>query len=284
MVQREAMLVGPPVMEWLSGTLRHRPMVLDIDDAVWLSEESFVPSALYWLRRWPGKAEWLIRHAAVVTCGNPVLAAHVQELGARACVVPNAVDTEQWRPAFPVRRVDDLPVVGWVGSHGTFPYLGRILPALEEVNRRVPFRLRVVGSGRDRIDYSGHIDLRGFELEREVEDFATLDIGLYPLDDDPFAAGKSGLKAIQYLSVGVPYVASPVGVVAETGVAGETHFEARNLAEWQLAVETLLRSSELRRQMGDAGRRYALDNCGVELSAALLSGALRNAGAWSCPG
>ena len=36
-VQREAMMFGPPVMEWLVINLHHCPMVLDLDDATYVS-------------------------------------------------------------------------------------------------------------------------------------------------------------------------------------------------------------------------------------------------------
>ena len=36
LVQREAMIVGPPVVEWLGTRLFKRPMVLDLDDATYV--------------------------------------------------------------------------------------------------------------------------------------------------------------------------------------------------------------------------------------------------------
>ena len=70
-----------------------------------------------------------------------------------------------------------------------------------------------------------------WELEREVADFQELDIGLYPIEtggslDSQWLLGKSGFKAIQYMAVGVPFVVTPVGVCAEMGIEGKTHFNA----------------------------------------------------------
>jgi glycosyltransferase involved in cell wall biosynthesis len=107
------------------------------------------------------------------------------------------------------------PTIGWIGTHTTLPYLEAIAPALEELATRHRFKLKVVGGARS-------LNLRGVEVEelnwsldREVEDFRSLDIGLYPLADDEWSRGKSGFKAVQYLSCGVPFIASPVGVVGE---------------------------------------------------------------------
>jgi glycosyltransferase involved in cell wall biosynthesis len=136
----------------------------------------------------------------------------------------------------------------------------------------------VVGSGRPSVPIEGvPVDVRGFELGTEVEDFASLDVGLYPLPDEPWAAGKSGLKAIQYLAVGVPYIASPVGIVAEIGLPGVTHLLANDADDWQTALRLLLEDQQLRAEMGGAGRRYAELNYDVPKAADLLAHALRDA-------
>src|SRR6185295_11849144 len=64
-VQREAMLFGPPIIEWL---VRRRPMILDLDDATWIAYRSPVYGRLATLLKWPGKTDRLIRWARVVTC------------------------------------------------------------------------------------------------------------------------------------------------------------------------------------------------------------------------
>jgi glycosyltransferase involved in cell wall biosynthesis len=278
LVQREAMLIGPPIVEWLLTSIASRPLVLDIDDPVWLPEQSQVPSALSRLRRWPGKTDWLLSHAALVTCGSGALATYVVSLGLRARLVPNGIDVALLHPAMQRERTGGLPTVGWIGTHTTYPYLESVFPALEAAGRRFPFRLLIVGSGRTSASVAGvPTEVRPFALERETEDFATLDVGLYPLADDQWARGKSGLKALQYLAVGVPYIASPVGVVAEIGIPGTTHLEATTNEQWENALTCLLRDPELRATMGASGRRYAESNYTVEQSATAMASALMEA-------
>ena len=119
-------------------------------------------------------------------------------------------------------------------------------------------------------------------MEREVEDFQSIDIGLYPLDAAMYAgwaAGKSGFKAIQYMSVGVPYVATPVGASAEIGATGVTHLVASTQDEWYGALETLIVDAGRRREMGAAGRRHVVANYGLSAQADKLSQALHDAAA-----
>src|SRR4030095_14985463 len=108
--------------------------------------------------------------------------------------------------------------------------------------------------------------------EREVEDLQSCDVAVYPLATDAWAQGKSGFKAIQYLSCGIPYVASPVGIVDNIGRPGVTHVEARSNEEWFDALSRLLADAALREVMGQAGRRYAVERYSTRQAAATLGG------------
>jgi glycosyltransferase involved in cell wall biosynthesis len=169
-------------------------------------------------------------------------------------------------------------VLGWVGTHSTFQYMETIFPALQELARDYRFRLKVVGAGAHRIELAGvEVENLDWSLEREVEDFQSFDIGLYPIIADKWAMGKSGFKAIQYMAVGVPYVVSPVGTCTEIGEAGRTHFLASTQDEWREALGKLLADGELRKRMGAAGRRHATDYYTVPIQADKLAEALHEA-------
>jgi L-malate glycosyltransferase len=130
--------------------------------------------------------------------------------------------------------------------------------------------LKIVGGGRPLNLRGVEVEESGWSLGREVEDFRALDVGLYPLADDEWSRGKSGFKAIQYLCCGVPFVASPVGVVRD--IAGESGAAllARDHAEWLAALDRLLADAELRRAMGRAGRDFALSRYCLAAQAAQL--------------
>ncbi len=281
LVQREAMMFGPPLIEWLSTRAGHCPMVLDLDDATYVSYTSPTYGHLGSRLKWFGKTDDLIRWAKVVTCGNRSIAEYVSGKGARAVIIPTVVDTERFRPA--AGRAENVPLVlGWIGTHSTFPFLEMIFPALQELARTQPLRLKVIGAGQQEIKIPGiEVESLDWSLEREIEDFQSFDIGLYPIDLERYgiewAAGKSGFKAIQYMTVGIPYVVTPVAACAEIGVPGATHLCAATQAEWRDSLAKLISNKELRQQMGEAGRRHALEYYTVAAQADKLAQALREA-------
>jgi glycosyltransferase involved in cell wall biosynthesis len=265
-VQREAMIFGPPLIEWLAKRLGSCPLILDLDDATYISYSSPTYGRLGSVLKWPGKTDRLIRWASVVTCGNRTIAEYVRSQGTDAVVIPTVVDTDRFQPASGSNRRDPpMPVIGWIGTHSTYPYLESIFPALQDLARSHRFLLKIIGSGRDRIRVPGvSVQTLDWSLEREVEDFQSFDIGLYPIVDDGWSAAKSGFKAIQYMAVGIPYVVTPLGASAEIGEPGVTHFCASSRDEWCGALSCLLRDGELRERMGEAGRQHAV--CHYHLS------------------
>jgi glycosyltransferase involved in cell wall biosynthesis len=230
--------------------------------------------------KWFSKTDDLIRWAKVVTCGNRAIAEYAESKGATTRIIPTVVDTDIFRPV--ERAREDVLVLGWIGTHSTFPYLKTVFPVLQELAKTHRFKLRIVGAGEESVSIPGvEVENREWKLEREVADFQSFDIGLYPIDPtlyaEKWAAGKSGFKAIQYMAVGVPFVAAPIGAMAEIGSARVTHLTARTDNEWREALTLLLANPEMRDEMGKAGRRHVVEHYSLPAQAEKLARALRQA-------
>ncbi len=279
LIQRESMLFGPPLVERLIARGLKRPMVLDLDDATYVAYDSPTYGALGKLK-WFSKTDDLIRWAKLVTCGNRSIAEYVERKGAQARIIPTVVDTDVFCPIERGNR--DSVVLGWIGTHSTFPYLESIFPVLSRLAEDHKFSLKIVGAGRVEVSVPNvHVDALPWRLDREVSDFQSIDIGLYPIDASLYsgnwAQGKSGFKAVQYMAVGVPYVATPVGGSAEIGEVGKTHLFASTNDEWYRNLKLLIADRALRKEMGSAGRQHAIKNYALEDQADKLVAALREA-------
>jgi glycosyltransferase involved in cell wall biosynthesis len=276
-VQREAMLLGPPAIEWLTHSVLRRPMVLDLDDATYVPYTSPTYGRFTKALKFFGKTDYLIRWSRTVVCGNQTIAEYVSSRGGQTEIIPTVVDLEKFRPR--ESREESVPVLGWVGSHSTFPFLESILPALSELAKSNSFKLKIVGSGRADVSVPGvEVENLEWNLEREVEDFRSIDIGLYPLSpENNWAMGKSGFKAIQWMAVGIPYVVTPIGAAGEIGEANVTHYFASTHDEWIAKLKLLLADAQNRRAMGEAGRRHALEHFSVGTQADKLARVLTNA-------
>lgn len=279
LIQREAMIFGPGVFEFIFQRIGRLPMVLDLDDATYVRYVSPSYGRIGSFFKFFGKTDRLIDRSDLVICGNRFIAEYVEKRGKRSAVMPTVVDTTVFHP---VEEKNEVPVIGWIGTHSTFPFLEKLFPVLSDLSKKYRFKLKIVGSGRENVRIDGvEIENVSWQLEQEIADFQSLDIGLYPLDssgslDSAWLAGKSGFKAIQYMAVGVPFVMSPVGVCAEMGENGKTHFSAATPQDWYNSLETLLLNQGLRVEMGKAGRKHSLETYELEKHLETFAAVLRN--------
>lgn len=227
---------------------RRCPVVFDFDDTVFLQTRSG------WRRAFsfPESTHRLVAAATVVFAGNEYLAEFARRFSHHVEVLPTVVDTEVYGPAR--SRGAGVPLVGWVGSPTTARYLEPILPILDALARQYRFRLRIVGTGRAIRLNNVEVESPPWNAASEPGLFQQLDIGLYPLEDDPWTRGKCGFKAIQYMACGVPSVVSPVGVVRQIVRDGVDGLWATTPEQWHRALADLLANGEARTRMGADGR------------------------------
>ena len=160
-------------------------------------------------------------------------------------------------------RKDGPIIIGWTGSPFTTKYIYGIKDALLKLSQKYNIVLRIVGAKKD-FNIEGVIfEIKEWGINTELDWLLTFDIGIMPLTDDEWTRGKGGYKLLQYMSVGIPAVASPVGInneIIEDGVSG---FLAKTNQQWEDRLSKLIEDENLRTQMGHRSRaiieeRYSL--------------------------
>jgi glycosyltransferase involved in cell wall biosynthesis len=163
-----------------------------------------------------------------------------------------------------------------MGSPTTAPYLTEIEPALRRFFSSHTGRVVLVGSGA--VALSGlPLEVHSWSEAKELEELVDFDVGIMPLPDTPWTRGKCGFKLVQYMAVGLPVVASPVGInstLVEHGVDG---YLASSSADWLKALAALAQDRSLRRAMGDTGRVKVEREYSLQSAAPRLVGLLKEA-------
>jgi glycosyltransferase involved in cell wall biosynthesis len=249
-ILREAALVGPPVFERLiaqSGV----PVVFDFDDAIFVSYRSPSNGYLSYLK-FASKTKTICRIASHVMAGNSYLAGYARQVNDRVTIIPSTIDTEKYR--VPERKEKPAPVViGWTGSYSTVQHLDTLRGALKKLAEKESFRLRVIGTPVYECP-PVDVEARSWRAETETEDLRDVDIGVMPLPEDRWSKGKCGMKALQFMAMGIPTICSPVGVNTDIVQDDQNGFLAGTQDEWVEKLTRLVRSAELRQRLGHAGR------------------------------
>lgn len=246
---REAALLGPPIFERLvhqSGI----PIVFDFDDAIFVSYRSPANGYLSYLK-FAGKTKTICRLAAHVMVGNPYLADYARQVNDHVTVIPTTIDTDKYKPL--PRAESAVPVIGWTGSYSTVQHLDTLRGALQKLAKQQSFRLRVIGTPTYKIP-GVEVEASIWKADTELEDLSSIDIGVMPLPDDAWSKGKCGLKALQFMALGIPTICSPVGVNTDIIQDNENGMLAGSEDEWVEKMSRLLQSRETRERLGQAGR------------------------------
>ena len=249
-VFREAALFGPSIFERIVH-LSKVPLVFDFDDAIFVRYRS-PANGWFSLLKAPGKTATICRLASHVMVGNNYLAEYARTFNRNVTVVPTTIDTDTYRVGS-VREAA-TPVIGWTGSYSTVQHLELLRGVLCELARRERFRLRVIGPSFYRLE-GVDVEVVPWRSDTEAQDLAEADIGIMPLPDDSWSRGKCGCKALQYMGLGIPAVCSPVGINTDLISDGDNGFLAHSAEEWITKLTLLLRSPQLRRKLGLAGRK-----------------------------
>jgi glycosyltransferase involved in cell wall biosynthesis len=148
-------------------------------------------------------------------------------------------------------------------------------PVLRELQRELGIRIRVIGDSSYELP-GASVEALPWVGSRELEDLAQIDIGVMPLPDDEWARGKCGLKALQYMALGIPTVMSPVGVnrrIARDGAA----WLAATEGDWGNALRRLIHDAGRRHELGRAGRLRVEREYSVSATTELWERSLRQA-------
>lgn len=255
-VQREAAIIGPPVFELLAKYVARRPIVFDLDDAIFHKASETQQASKYPILRRvlksSKKAEQIARMADEVVCAGEYTASWARRLNSHVTVIPTVVSGKIFKPRS--GPANPKPVIGWIGSTSAAPQLEIVLPALERLRKKHDFRVKIVGAGRDFIIPGVEVDNLTWSLEREIADFQSLDIGLCPLFDDAWSKGKPGFKPLIYMACGIAQVSTPIGGVMEFMTDGVEGLFARTGDEWFRALDRLLSDPALRYRMAERAR------------------------------
>lgn len=274
-LQRELMDSGSAELEIHARALGRR-LVFDFDDAIFAS----APWETGDLRR--AKIDRILRLADGVICSNEYLAEYARPLARKVVIAPTPVDTELYSPRADRDRANH--VISWIGTSLNLTYVRPLLPAIssaiEDVRARTgeTWRFKVVcnplpSAERAELEHAG-VEFEAWSASRDVAQFQAADIGIMPLRDEGWSRGKVGFKLLQYLSCGVPVVASPVGFNREI-VDTTNGFLCQTDAEWRQALATLMTDAALRRRLGDAGRARVENRFGLAAFADPVSALLK---------
>ena len=197
----------------------------------------------------------------VITC-TPALDEFVRQFTSETTDISSTINTETYK-ARQDYSVGNEIVLGWSGSHSTSKYLHLLDNIIKELSTSIPLKLKVIGDASFSME-GVKTESKQWNREDEVAELSEFDIGLYPLPDEPWVYGKSGLKALQYMALGIPTIAVDLGANKRIINSGENGFLVNSESEWKESILKLIESEELRRKVGTNARETVVNKFSIK--------------------
>ena len=180
-------------------------------------------------------------------------------------VVPNAIDLELFSEKH-VKTNDDYEkkeiIIGWTGSNTHHSDIAIIDSAITQVVNSHP-NVKLLIGGWDDCPFFKNIPKEKKikapwtkSMDEYVGMISKIDIAVCPLEDTVFNRGKSNLKVMEAMSLGIPVVASNVFPYGQTIINNENGKLVKpRHHKWVKALEELLLDVEMRKSFGKSGRK-----------------------------
>lgn len=182
------------------------------------------------LRQSPKTLHFFLKKCVVISVGSQYLAEYTKPFNKNVLLNTSPVNNHGIRK----KERNTIPVIGWVGDYGTGKISTKayahktslhqlIFPFL--IQQKTPLTLTLIGVNRicDKEEIEAYFsNNRNIQLNIPLNlnweddrwlysEISKFDIGIAPLVEHPFNLSKSAFKAKQYISCGVPALASNIG-------------------------------------------------------------------------
>jgi glycosyltransferase involved in cell wall biosynthesis len=231
--------------------------VFDLDDAIFLDH--------------PLLTEYFTAKSDLVTVGSHQLATFASKWNKSVHLLPSAVNTDDFAPDIRQPTKAAGCVLGWHGTaYVQLEYLRILVPVLGRLDKRYDITFKLLGTMSDRRIQRMFRTIHGLNVDFGPDRWvpyeslpaliADVQIGLSPLTNTLWSRSKCAMKALEYMSMGVPVVASPVGehnYLIKDGVNG---LLAASEDEWVSKISHLIEEPGESDRIGQKAREAVLRN------------------------
>lgn len=203
---------------------RRVKVIFDIDDSVYLYDR--------------GASESIARKVDKVIVGNSNLYSYYSKLTHNVIIIPTTDYTPfyemYWTNTFENKKI------GWIGQKSSIKNLDLIINPLNELITKHP-NLEFLIICDDDYGYTQKIKnsrLILWDPDTYIKELSRITVGVMPLENNEFNAGKCGFKLIQYMNLKKPVCASDIG--ENRNIVKDCGKMCRNEDEWMKSLEELL--------------------------------------------
>ena len=253
-VEKEIFPYFPVWLESLICRSAKTPIIVDMDDDWFAKYEEQIPRSCQSLF---GKYHPVTAGNVSYSTSNESIFAKIRSFKIQnsSFLLPPYIDLNLYPKVCVEHERKQLQEIklGWIGS--PLSSLHQLNPNMDLIKALASsFEVHLIG-GHKSFEAIPNVFVHDWALHSEIEQMLKMDIAIMPLPNDYFTRGKSGYKAIQFMALGIPVVAS--NLANSSKVLGNGRgFVVETIEDWIRVVKQLASNHNLRNQMGLTGSNW----------------------------
>lgn len=243
--------------------------IFDIDDA---------PSLIIPDHETKKRAIQMMKKSSAVVVASHELEDFAHNFNHCVYCVPTSIDLNWYKPE--TKRLNQNFIkLGWIGHGINYKKdLLMLIKPIEKISKKYNIKVTIVGARGQKEIHESFGRMENVEVEiidsikwsdpRAVPSaICDFDVGLYPLLDNEYNRYKGGFKALEYMAMEIPVLASPIGENKFIIEHGQDGFLVKNEKDWERYLFYLAGNESVRRNMGKKGRSKVEANYSIQVSA-----------------
>lgn len=252
-VEYELLPYFPPILEYLLYKTNVK-LILDYDDAIFhnydLNSNFFIRNLL------KNKIPTIVKYSSTVIAGSPYLYDYLSQFNKNVVEIPTSINFTNYNINFRLKdSIDDISI-GWIGSKSTsinVINIKEVIIKILYINPKIKFKFMGFDSSlKTQLNFS-NVEFFEWSEKNELFFLNEIDLGIMPLDDNPFNRGKCGFKLIQYMAMGKPTLSTPLEANVKID-RGNNNLFATTIEQWLNCIIEFSNNLEYYREVGKKNR------------------------------
>lgn len=218
----------------------------------------------------------MMKNCSAVIVGSHKLMAFASRFNKHVYLLPSSINLDFYKPG-KNNKDKKFITLGWIGNGNNYKNdLLTLIGPIKEISEKYKIKVVIIGALKQQKIHESFYQIKKSNITiidsinwanplAVPSRISHFDIGLYPLIDNKYNQYKCGFKALEYMAMGIPVLASSISENKFIIDNGEVGFLVSHKQEWNEKLSFLIENEKVRKRIGEKGRKIIEEKYSLEI-------------------